>query len=157
MERQLVVFELADEHYGLDIAAVESIIKLQAITGVPHAPACVEGITNLRGSVLPVIDLRKRFCLDQGEEHRDNRIIVVSLDGAKVGMIVDAVSEVLTVSDEVIEPPPAMVTTVDTAFITGIAKLGAVESSPRLVILLDLGKVLTLEEKAGLQGLPVAT
>ncbi|MCX8063078.1 MAG: chemotaxis protein CheW [Anaerolineales bacterium] len=147
MERQLVVFELAKEHYGVDIAAVESIIKMQPITAVPQAPSFVEGITNLRGSVLPVMDLRKRFGLmqkDQGAESArdEKRIVVVSMDGMKIGMIVDAVSEVLRIQDEVIEPPPPIVTTINSAFITGIAKVGE-----RLIILLDLAKVLTLSEK----------
>ncbi|RCK72353.1 MAG: Positive regulator of CheA protein activity (CheW) [Anaerolineae bacterium] len=147
MERQLVVFELANEHYGVDIAAVESIIKMQPITAVPQAPAFVEGITNLRGSVLPVMDLRKRFGLsgrDQSSESTqdDKRIVVVSMDGMKIGMIVDAVSEVLRVQEEAIEPPPPMVTTINSAFITGIAKVGE-----RLIILLDLAKVLTVSEK----------
>lgn len=147
MERQLVVFELANEHYGVDIAAVESIIKMQPITAVPQAPAFVEGITNLRGNVLPVMDLRKRFGLShkyQGTEagRDEKRIVVVSMDGMKIGMIVDAVSEVLRVQEEVIEPPPPMITTINSAFITGIAKVGE-----RLIILLDLAKVLTLSEK----------
>jgi len=155
MERQLVVFELANEHYGVDIAAVESIIKMQPITAVPQAPAFVEGITNLRGSVLPVMDLRKRFGLGSKESHaetgrEDKRIVVTSMDGMKIGMIVDAVSEVLRVQEEAIEPPPPMVTTINSAFITGIAKVGE-----RLIILLDLAKVLTVSEKdemANLEG-----
>ena len=152
MEHQLVVFELAKEHYGMNIAAVESIIKMQAITVVPHAPAFIEGITNLRGKVLPVLDLRKRFGLDQQAADKDSRIVVVGIGGTEVGMVVDGVSEVLTVADEDIEPPPPMVTTVDSAFITGIAKLGG-----RLVILLDLGQVLSLEEKSNLSILPPET
>ena len=151
MEQQLVVFELANEHYGVDIAAVESIIKMQAITTVPHAPAFVEGVTNLRGTVLPVIDLRKRFGLQQAPVDRNSRIVVVVMDGLKVGLVVDAVSEVMSVQDETVEPPPPMVASVDTAFITGIAKTG-----DRLVILLDICKVLSLQEKDGLQALPVA-
>ena len=151
MEQQLVVFELANEHYGVDIAAVESIIKMQAITTVPHAPAFVEGVTNLRGTVLPVIDLRKRFGLQQAPVDRNSRIVVVVMDGLKVGLVVDAVSEVMSVQDETVEPPPPMVASVDTAFITGIAKTG-----DRLVILLDIRKVLSLQEKDGLQALPVA-
>lgn len=149
MEHQLVVFELANEQYGVDIAAVESIIKIQPITVVPHAPAFVEGVTNLRGSVLPVIDLRKRFGLPQEDSTKNSRIVVVAIQSTKVGMIVDAVSEVLRVPEGAIEPPPPMVTSVDTAFITGIAKI-----NDRLVILLDLGKVLSLQEQAALQGLP---
>lgn len=156
MEKQLVVFELASEHYGVDIAAVESIIKMQSITSLPHAPACVEGVTNLRGTILPVVDLRKRFGIREVEAHRDNRIIVIAINDVKVGMIVDAVSEVLAVSESNVEPPPSMVMSVDTAFMTGIAKLGELGGAQRLVILLDLAKVLTLEEQANLHSLPVA-
>ncbi len=141
MENQQVIFEVAGESYGVDIAVVESIIKVQPITIVPHAPPFVEGITNLRGEVLPIIDLHKRFGMPVREPTRDSRIVVVSMGNIKVGMIVDGVSEVLTVPHENIEPPPAMVTSMNSAFITGIAKVGE-----RLVILLDLGKVLTLEQ-----------
>jgi purine-binding chemotaxis protein CheW len=146
MEHQLVVFELAKEHYGLDIAAVESIIKIQSITAVPHAPSFVEGVTNLRGTVLPVINLRSRFGLPEAEATRDTRIVVVDVDGTKVGMIVDAVTEVLRVPQEAIEPPSPLVVTSTSAFITGIAKV-----NEQLVILVDLGRVLSVEEKTELR------
>jgi len=146
MENQLVVFKLADENYGVSIASVESIIKLQAITKVPHAPKFVEGVTNLRGTVIPVMDLRKRFGLPYSKDTNETRIVVVELNGLMVGMIVDAVTEVLRVSEEAIEPPSALVATLDAAFITGIAKVGQ-----RLVIFLDLTKVLSHEEQPGLQ------
>jgi purine-binding chemotaxis protein CheW len=145
MEHQVVVFDLGQEHYGLDIAAVESIVKLQPITFVPRAPAFVEGVTNLRGTVLPVIDLRKRFGLSHEDGTRETRIVVVDIGGVKVGMVVDAVSEVLSIPDEAIEPPSPIVTTIDSAFIRGIAKLGE-----RLVILVDLAKVLSVNEQADL-------
>jgi purine-binding chemotaxis protein CheW len=152
MERQLVVFELANEHYGVDISAVESIIKMQAITVVPHAPEFVEGVTNLRGKVLPVIDLRKRFYLTATDRSADKkastRIIVVAIGKTEVGMVVDDVSEVLTISDEAIEPPPPMVMTINSTFITGIAKLG-----DKLVIMLDLSKVLSVQEESTLQAI----
>ncbi len=148
MEKQLVVFELGDERFGVDISAVESIIKMQEITKVPHAPDFVKGITNLRGVVLPVIELRSRFGMMLEEATKDTRIVVISLKGVKVGMIVDGVSEVLTISDEVVEPPPPMVSNVNTAFITGIAKVGS-----RLIILLDLAKVLSMEEAYALEGM----
>jgi len=151
MEDQLVVFDLANEHYGLDIAAVEGIIKMQAITVVPRAPTFVEGVTNLRGKVLPVIDLRKRFGLPSNETTKDTRIVVVEMGGATVGIVVDGVSEVLRVNRDVIEPPSPIVTTVDSSFIRGIANL-----TERLVILLDLGKVLNTQEKVELRSLPVA-
>ncbi len=146
MENQLVVFDLANEHYGVDIGAVESIIKLQPITAVPHAPAFVEGVTNLRGTVLPVIDLRKRFGLPAEDPTRDTRIVVVEIEGETVGMVVDAVIEVLRVPEGAVEPPSPLITTVDSTFITGIARV-----DERLVILLDLGKVLSPNEKADLQ------
>lgn len=146
MEKQLVVFELGKEFFGVDISTVEAIIKMQAITKVPHAPDFVEGVTNLRGSVLPVIDLRKRFGLVE-EKHTDEaRIVVVFLNNTKVGMIVDAVTQVLRVPEEVVEPPPPMVTSVDSAFIQSIANL-----KDRLIILLDLSKVLTGQERLELQ------
>lgn len=145
MEQQLVVFELANEHYGLDISAVEGIIKMQAITKMPQAPAFVEGVTNLRGTVVPVIDLRKRFSLPVLEHTKDTRIVVVYMEKTKIGMIVDGVSEVLRIPEESIEPTPPMVSTVNTAFIRGIAKLDG-----RLVTLLDLTKVLSYEEQSNL-------
>jgi len=145
MEKQLVVFELAKELFGVDIGAVESIIKMQTITRVPLSPEFVEGVINLRGKVLPVIDLRLRFGLPAIELTKSNRIMVVSIDGSEVGMIVDGVSEVLSTTDGDVEPPPAMASTVNSTCIVGIAKIDA-----RLVILLDLKKILSLEEQASM-------
>jgi len=149
MEQQLVIFELGVENFGVDIGTVEGIIKMQELTRVPHAPGFVEGVTNLRGSVLPVVDLRKRFGMPTCEATRETRIVVINIDGVKVGMVVDSVSEVLTIDDKSVEPTPPMVTTLDSAFIIGIAKLDG-----RLVILLDLEKVLSSGEKAKLEALP---
>jgi purine-binding chemotaxis protein CheW len=146
MERQLVVFELGTEFFGVGIDAVESIVKMQEITRMPQAPSFVEGVTNLRGTVLPVIDLRKRLSIQVKEETKETRVVVVNMSGMKVGMIVDGVSEVLTVSDDVIEPPPSMFNTIDTQYITGIARLEG-----RLIILLDLAEVLSMKEKLALQ------
>ena len=141
MDNQLVVFELGDESFGVAISAVESIIKMQAITRVPHTPVFVEGLTNLRGKVLPVVDLRKRFSLPVSENLKDQRIVVISVGGLETGMIVDAVSEVLSITEDAVEPTPAMVMSIDTEFITGIAKIDG-----RLVILLNLDKVLCKRE-----------
>jgi purine-binding chemotaxis protein CheW len=150
MENQVVVFELAGEHYGVDIATVEGIIKMQKITKMPHTLSFVEGVTNLRGAVLPVIDMRKRFGLAERTVSKDTRIIVVEMEGMTVGMIVDAVSEVLRIPVEDVDPPSPMVTTVDSTFINGIAKV-----EERLIILLDLAKVLTTQEQTMLQQIPV--
>jgi len=142
MEKQLVIFELGAENFGIDIAAVEGIVKLQEITKIPQAPSYMEGITNLRGSVLPVIDLQKRFGMESQARTNETRIMVANVDGVKIGMIVSAVSEVLTIEDKVIEPSPPMVSNVNSEFIIGVAKI-----DKRLVILLDLAKVLSGEEK----------
>ncbi|MCX6082076.1 MAG: chemotaxis protein CheW [Chloroflexi bacterium] len=145
MEQQLVVFDLAGESYGINIAAVESIIKMQTITQLPQAPVYVKGVTNLRGSVLPVIDLRIRFGLEIQEISRQTRIIIVTMGNLKVGVVVDGVSEVLRVQDDTIEALPPMVSTVNSAFLKGIVRL-----ENRLIILLELGKVLDFEEQKSL-------
>ncbi|MBK6791040.1 MAG: chemotaxis protein CheW [Anaerolineales bacterium] len=150
MEQQLVVFELANEFYGINIALVESIIKVQAITQLPQTPKYVKGVTNLRGSVLPVIDLRTRFALETKEDTRQTRIIIVTMGTVKVGVVVDGVSEVLRISDESIEPLPPLVNSVDSAFLKGIVRL-----ENRLIILLELSKVLNLEEQKSLEALVV--
>ena len=145
MENQIVVFELNSESFGIDIAAVESIIKMQEITAMPQAPDFVEGVINLRGKVLPVIDLRKRFNLSERKIEKDSRIIVVNTGQTGVGMIVDGVSEVLTISDGLIEEAPKITSTVDSTFVSGIAKV-----DNRLIILLDLGRVLSQQEQDSL-------
>ena len=145
MEQQLVVFSLAGESYGISIAAVESIIKMQSITQLPQAPIYVKGVTNLRGAVLPVIDLRIRFGLAMQEVSRQTRIIIVTMGTLKVGVVVDGVSEVLRVQDESIEGMPPMVSSVNSAFLKGIVRL-----DDRLIILLELGKVLDFEEQKAL-------
>lgn len=145
-ERQYVSFILAGEEYGVSILKVQEIIRFTKLTRVPHASDFVEGVLNLRGRVIPVIDLRKRFHLEEQEERdRNSRIVVVEVGGKIVGMIVDGVSEVLQVSQKDIEPPPPLGSRVRTDFIEGMAKVGE-----RLMILLDIDKILTSEEKAAL-------
>mgnify|MGYP005839027493 FL=1 len=141
-EEQVVVFSLAEELYGLDISRVQGIIKMPEVTRVPRAAEFVEGVINLRGEIVPIIDLRKRFGLRQQENGVDTRIINVEMGDHLVGLIVDAVEEVLNIPSDVIEPPPDLVTTVDSAYLRGIAKL-----EERLVILLDLDRVLSTTEQ----------
>jgi purine-binding chemotaxis protein CheW len=136
-DEQLVIFMLSKETYGVNIHAVESIIKLQTITEVPRSAAFILGVTNLRGTVVPVLDLRKRFNMCPCENSINSRIIIVNAEGSKVGILVDEVDEVLKVSRDAIQPPPAMATTIDSTFINGIARI-----EDRLIILLDLEKVL---------------
>ena len=148
MEQQLVVFDLAGESYGINISAVESIIKPQTITKLPQAPHYVMGVTNLRGTVLPVIDLRLRFGLEAQEITKQTRIIIVTMDFLKVGVVVDGVSEVLRVQDDIIGALPPMVSTVNSAFLKGIVRL-----EDRLIILLELSKVLDFDEQKAIASL----
>ncbi len=141
MTKQFVIYQLAGEQFGVDIAAVESIIKMQEIAAVPQAPEFVEGVTNLRGEVLPVIDLRKRFEIPPADDSEEERIVVVEIDGQNVGMIVDAVTEVLTLDEDAIEAPSALVIGRSVDFITGIAKV-----EDQLVTIIDLSMVLLSDE-----------
>jgi purine-binding chemotaxis protein CheW len=141
MEKQLVIFSLAKEFFGIDISAVEGIVKIQEITRIPEMPEFMEGVTNLRGEILPVINLEKKFGIPPHKLDNESRIVVVNVGKMKVGMIVGSVSEVLTIDDSQIEPAPALVTSINSRFITGIARI-----EKRLIIQLDLGLVLSAEE-----------
>lgn len=140
---QLVVFQLANEYYGVDIGAVNTIIRMQEVTRVPQSPTYVEGVTNLRGSIIPVINLRKRFGLKQGELTKSSRIVVVEAAAGMIGMVVDAVAETLRLSADSIEPPSTVIGSVDSNYLRGIGK-----QDDRLVILLDLDSVLVFKDKA---------
>ncbi len=137
-EIQLVVFDLASEHYGVDISDVREIIRMQNITRVPGVTSYVEGIINLRGKVLPVLDLRKRLGLKVADQTEESRIVVIDITDGEAGVIVDAVTEVLRVPNSSIEPPSSMVTQGNSDYLRGIAKL-----TNRLIILLDLNKLLS--------------
>ena len=151
MEHQLVVFELANEFYGINIAVVESIIKMQSITQLPQTPSYIKGVTNLRGTVLPVIDLRIRFGLEPQQNTKQTRVIIVTMGKIKVGIMVDGVSEVLRVSDESVEPLPPLVNSVNSDFLKGIVRL-----EDRLIILLEVERVLDLQGQAALAAVPTA-
>src|SRR5438067_10891301 len=144
-ERQLVVFQLGAELYGVEISRVHEIIRLQAVTRVPRTPPFVEGIINLRGKVIPVVDLRRRFGLPTAEHTRASRIVVVEIGDQVVGLIVDAVSEVLRIAGATVEPPSPIVAGPESEYLHGIAKL-----PERLVMLLDLDRVLAREERRAL-------
>ncbi|MCH7733696.1 MAG: chemotaxis protein CheW [Chloroflexi bacterium] len=144
-EQQLVVFDLNNEAYGVDIESVREIIRLQEITRVPRTPDFVEGVINLRGKVIPVVELRKRFGLPVQDRNSENRIVNVDIGGQEIGMVVDAVTEVLRISSDAVEPPSSVITTADSGYLKGIAKL-----DDRLIIMLDLDQVLSTDEKAAL-------
>ncbi|MBO8129214.1 MAG: chemotaxis protein CheW [Peptococcaceae bacterium] len=145
-EEQIVVFELSGQIYGVGIADVWEIIRMEKITRVPKAPEFVEGIINLRGRIVPIIDLRKRFHLPEGEQTKSSRIIIVQVGEMTVGMIVDAVHEVLSVSMDSMKPPPPVVGGVDAEFLRGI-----VLRDDRLIIMLNLDKVLQKDEQEQLR------
>jgi purine-binding chemotaxis protein CheW len=141
-EQQLVLFDLAAEHYAIDSMNVREIIRMQVITKIPGAPASVEGVVNLRGKVTPVMDLRKRLGLVVGQESKETRIVVVEVEGQDVGLIVDGVSEVLRIPVSVIEATSTIVAAEEADYILGVAKL-----ETKLVILLDIGRLLAAGEK----------
>src|SRR5579862_997500 len=139
--QQVVVFDLSGEIYALDILHVHEIIRIQPVTPVPGAPDYVEGLINLRGRVIPVVDLRKRFNLRANEINDRSRIIVVQASDDIVGVVVDAVSEVIMVSPDVVEPAAKVVTGLAAEYIRTIAKLNG-----QLVAVLNPDKILEIAE-----------
>ena len=139
---QLISFEVGNEEYGLDILGVKEVIRIREITRLPKAPSFVKGIINLRGDVIPIIDLRDKFGLENQEYTDMTRVIVVDVDEKLVGMVVDAASQVVRIPADQIEPPPPIVGGLSTEYIKGVGKL-----DERLVILLNIDRILTQEEK----------
>jgi purine-binding chemotaxis protein CheW len=134
---QLVIFELASEVYGINFGTAREIIRMQAVTYLLEAPDFVEGVINLRGHVIPVVDIRKRFGLPVTEPTNESRILVVGIGGEDLGVIVDAVTEVQCISEDSIEHAIVLFTTEDSYYIEGIAKV-----EDQLLILLDLDRAL---------------
>ncbi len=139
---QLVSFTIGNEEFGVDILYVQEINRMIQITKVPNAPVFIEGVINLRGRVIPVIDLRTRLNMPKKEADKNTRIIVVEVSGKTVGFIVDAVKEVLRIPSDITEAPPDIVGGIDSEFIKSVGKL-----EDRLLILIDLEKVLSTDEQ----------
>jgi purine-binding chemotaxis protein CheW len=139
----LATFFLSQEEYGVDVRLVQEIIRVSDITQVPRAPGFIKGVINLRGRIIPVVDLKRKLGLGEVEEAaRQSRIVVVKVRDRMVGLLVDGASQVLKVPVASIEPPPEEVVEIDANFIRGVAKL-----ERRLIILMDLPKVLAVELK----------
>lgn len=136
-ELQIVGFRVGRETFGVPISLVHEIVRLPDITAVPEAPDYVEGVINLRGKIISVIDLRKRFGERQITPNKKNRILVVEVDGKMVGLIVDAASEVLKVPETEIDLPPNVFEEGELNYVTGVGKLRG-----RLIIMIDLTKIL---------------
>ncbi len=152
-ELQVVGFRVGNETFGVRIGSVREIVRVPEITAVPSAPETIEGVINLRGKIIPVMDLRKRFGQAEIQPDKKNRILVVELDNKLVGLIVNAASEVLKISPSEIEPPGNVFAEGESSYVTGVGKLKG-----RLIILLDIAKLLhrpefkRLEEAAELVG-----
>ena len=141
---QLVVFGVDKELYGVGIDSVQEIVRVPDITEVPDAPCFLEGVINLRGKIVPVIDLRKRLRLYGKEKTKSTRVLVTENEGSArglVGLLVDSVLEVRKIQPDAVEGPPEMVSAIGVEYITGVAKV-----EDRLIILLDLKKVLSVED-----------
>jgi len=136
-ELHIVGFRVGRETFGVPIALVHEIVRVPEITAVPDAPGCVEGVINLRGKIVSVIDLRKRFGAPQTQGSKKNRILVAEVDGKLVGLVVDAASEVLKIPAGEVEAPPSALEEGGSNYVTGVGKLNG-----RLILLVDLTKVL---------------
>ena len=145
---QLVTFKLENEEFGVDILKVQEINRMVTITKIPNAPPFVEGVINLRGKIIPIVDLRKRLGFNGKSYDQSTRIIVVELEGIILGFIVDSVSEVLRISESTIEPPPSIMGGIESDYIEGVGKL-----DNRLLILLELSKVFAFKDRREMESI----
>lgn len=143
---QLVTFRLGQEEFGLDVFKVHEILRYQAPTAMPRAPEFVEGVLDVRGALVPVVDLRRRFELPEPAVDDDTRIVLVDFHGERLGLVVDAVTEVLRAPETAVSPPPSYFRGLAAEFIRGIVRLEG-----RLVVLIDLDRILSTQERLALQ------
>ena len=141
LDGKFLTFVLGDEIYGIAILKAREIIGLMDITTVPQTPDYMKGVINLRGKVIPVIDLRKKFSMQEGVHTQETCVIVVEVNGSSIGLIVDSVSEVSDITGEEIENAPSFGQGIDTSFIMGLGKV-----KNKIIILLDIDAVLSTEE-----------
>ena len=142
-EGKYLTFVLGDEEYGIDITKVKEIIGVMAVTHIPRTPAFITGVINLRGKVIPIVDLRLKFGMEEIPHTRETVFIVVEESGMLMGIVVDTVREVLNIHEAEIEPPPQFGTRLNTEFILGMGKVQG-----KVKILLDIDKALSAEETA---------
>jgi purine-binding chemotaxis protein CheW len=151
-ELQVVGFRIGRETFGLPISIVREIVRVPEITSVPNAPDYIEGVINLRGRIIPIVDLRKRFGEKAFEPSKKNRIVVVELEARAIGLIVNSASEVLRIPPSDIEEPHNVFKEGEVSYITGVGKLNG-----RLVILLDLSRILQRGELESLEEISEST
>ncbi|HOV91264.1 MAG TPA: chemotaxis protein CheW [Syntrophorhabdaceae bacterium] len=147
---QLVTFKLENDEFGVDILKVQEINRMMNITRIPNAPDFIEGVINLRGKIIPIVDLRKKLGFPSKEYDKATRIIVIELEGIVLGFVVDSVSEVLRIPRNTIEPPPSIIRGIESEFIEGVGKL-----EDRLLILLELKKIFTPAEHRTIEGIGI--
>lgn len=145
---QLITFSLADEEFGIEILNIKEIIRMVPVTRVPRAPEFIEGVVNLRGQIIPIVDLRKRMGFPGAERTQQCRIIVIMIAQQLVGFVVDSVAQVLRLDKKSIEPPPPVVARISTEYIRGVGKL-----DDRLIILLNFDKLISTQDQQALQKL----
>lgn len=141
-EKQYVVFKLGKEEYGIDIMNVKEIGPYEESVKVPNTPHFIEGIINYRNRVIPIINLKRRFKLEDKGLTNDTRIIIINLNDKQIGFVVDEASQTVTLDDKDIDPAPDIISSIDRRYITGVGKL----DNKRLLILIDLEKVLNDKE-----------
>ncbi len=145
-EEQMVAFKLEREEFAVSIHQVREVLKMTPVTPLPQSAQFIEGVINLRGEIIPVVDLRKRFEMPAGERNEQTRIIIVEIEDSDVGIIVDSVTEVLRLPSKAMKPPPRSVVGTRTDLIKGVGKI-----DDRLLIILNLEEILTTEEKIALE------
>ena len=150
--RQFISFSVGEEEYGLELLRVKEVIRIREITWLPKAPTFVKGIINLRGDVIPIIDLRDKFGLESKEATSTTRVIVVEVEGRLMGMVVDSASQVVRIPADQIDPPPPVLGGFSQEFITGVGKM-----EDKLIILLNADAVLTVEERKALGALDTSS
>ena len=137
----LVTFRLGNGEYAIDIMQAKEIIKMEKITLIPNAPYFVEGVINLRGNIIPIIDLKKRFNLEKSEGNKNTGIIIVKIEDVDMGIIIDSISKVVSMVNSDIQPPPSMLQGIGQRYIKGVGKM-----EDKLLVVLDLDKLFTNEE-----------
>lgn len=143
---KVIVFQLDQKQYGVNLQQVLSIERLQAITQIPLTSSFIKGVMNLRGNIIPVIDLREKLDLGHTEQTEATRVLIVQIDTSKVGLVVDTATDVIDLNTSMIEPAPDLIVGITKEYLMGVAKLG-----DSLLVLLDIEHVLNLKEKEKIQ------
>lgn len=144
-DKKVVVFRIENEEYATGIGQVERILEFEKITRIPDSPDFLLGVINYQGRIIPVIDLKKKFNLPGTNINGNSKIIIARHESGDIGLIIDDVSQVMDISDEILSPPPDIVSGILKEYIKGIIKL-----EKRIIIYLDMGKIITFSEKKDL-------